>query len=144
MITLDDASVDNSRGVLAPYIAKGLVTVFEPPFQGQTYRQAAAFKNTLISLMSKNEAKWIAFLDVDEFLWSPKEFNVQNILKTHEDLASIGLSWMWYGSSGNIEQPASVVQSFTKRANFTSYKSFVKISEAYKILKVFAQLFISA
>lgn len=86
--------------------------------------------------MSKNEAKWIAFLDVDEFLYSPKEMDVKNVLKTHEDIASVGLSWMWYGSSGNIEQPASIIQSCTRRANFTNYKSFVKISEAYKILKV--------
>lgn len=68
--------------------------------------------------------------------------DIRKVLKLHEDLASIGLSWMWYGSSGNIAQPASIVQSCTKRANLTNYKSFIKISEAYKILKVHFPIFI--
>ena len=35
---VDDVSTDTSKEILAPYIAKGLVTLFEPPYAGQQYR----------------------------------------------------------------------------------------------------------
>lgn len=139
---IDDKSTDKSRAVLDSYVQKGIVSFYDPPYQSQQYRQAAGFKNTMINIMSKNEARWIALLDVDEYLYSPSEFDLKVVLKKHEDLATIGLSWMWFGSSGHVQQPASIVQSFVNRANLTNYTTFFKISEAYKVLKHPSQKFI--
>jgi hypothetical protein len=139
---IDDSSADNSREVLAPYIAKGMVTLFDPPFQGQTFRQAAALKNSLIKILAYYKVEWVASLDIDEYLYSPFEFDIRKVLKEHELLASVGVSWQWFGSSGNVAQPASIVQSLTKRANLSNIKTFRTISEAYKILKHASQKYI--
>ena len=139
---IDDKSTDRSRMVLDPYVQKGLVSLYDPPYQSQQYRQAAGFKNTMINILSKNESLWIALLDVDEYLYSPAEFDLKAVLRKHEDLSSIGISWMWFGSSGLIQQPASIVQSFVNRANLTKFATYSKISEAYKVLKHASQKFI--
>ena len=139
---VDDGSTDNTKEILKVYQAKGYVTLFDPPFAGLGYRQAAAYKNNLIKMMQENVAKWVAFLDLDEFLYSPKELDLKKILKNHEDLSSIGLSWMWFGSSGNAVNQPSIVQSNTKRLDFNNNISYVKLSDAFKILKHVSQKFI--
>ena len=49
---------------------------------------------------------------------------------------------MWFGSNGLATNPASIVQSNTKRMDFKNAVSFNKISEAFKIMKHVSQKFI--
>lgn len=131
---IDDYSTDNVLGVLASYIDNGLITMVAPPLPTLPYRQVAAYKRTLTyTILPKNESRWIAVIDLDEFLYSPKEFNVANVLRQHEDLAIVGLNWIWFGSNGLKTQPLSVVQSFTRRADY-DYSKYPNLTDHYKIL----------
>ena len=84
--------------------------------------------------MTKNESHWVAFIDLDEFLWAPKAIDVKRVLKQHEALSVVGLSWLWFGSNGHIDQPTSVIQSFTRRAQY-DLKKYPNLTAHYKILK---------
>src|SRR4051812_35685821 len=70
----DNGSTDDHLEVLAPYIEQGLATVrdWPGPFLGRGGRPKAlvqAFEHCAGA--HREDARWIAFLDVDEFLFSP-------------------------------------------------------------------------
>lgn len=65
---------------------------------------------------------------------------MRTILRENEELKVIGLNWVWFGSNGHVEQPKSVIQSFTKRADANSdFSKYPKLLERYKILKFKSQ-----
>jgi len=135
---VNDHSTDEAEDILQPYIRKGLVTMFPAPWAGLQFRQVAVYNKLLTRIMTKNESHWVAVIDLDEFLWSPQAVDLRDVLRKHEDLSVIGLNWLWFGSNGHIEQPNSVIQSFTKRAD-TDMSKYPDLTAHYKILKFKAQ-----
>lgn len=132
---IDDYSTDNVLNILAPYLKQGIVSIHAAPFPTVPYRQVAAYHKTFTyTILARNESQWVAVIDLDEFLYSPKEFDVRNVLRQHEGLAIIGLNWVWFGSSGLITQPKSVVQAFLSRADY-NYSKYQNLTNHYKILK---------
>ena len=132
---IDDYSTDNSVNILAPYLKRGIVSMHPAPFPNVQYRQVAAYHKTFTySILAKNESMWVAVIDLDEFLYSPKDFDVRKVLRQHEGLAIIGLNWVWFGSSGLITQPQSVVQAFLSRADY-NYSKYQNLTDHYKILR---------
>lgn len=113
---INDGSNDNYQEILDPYIKNGYVTLFNNTKKIDTYpRQSLIYKEYLEPLLSNS--KWWAILDLDEFLYSPKDINLKNIIKKYdnENISQIHGRWVMYGSSGNIEQPKLVVPNFLKR-----------------------------
>ena len=43
------------------------------------------------------------------------------------------MDWVWFGSSGHIQQPASVIQSFTGRAEY-DYLKYPELVAHYRVL----------
>jgi len=78
------------------------------------------------------ESKWVAIMDLDEFLYSPKDINIKNILDKYDSYSQITVDWLCFGSNEHLLQPQSVVEGFTKRSEvdtsskFYSYKSIFK------------------
>lgn len=54
---------------------------------------------------------WMAFIDGDEFLFSPEEKEITNALQEFEDqpIGAIGAYWSCFGSSGHIAEPEGLV-----------------------------------
>ena len=94
------------------------MTLHGAPSTSTPYRQAALYKKLFTEIYAKNESRWVAIIDLDEYIYSPVEVDIKVVLRQHEDLAVVGLDWVWFGSSGYIEQPKSVIQSFVRRAHF--------------------------
>ena len=130
---VNDGSTDHAESVLKPYIASGLVSMHPPPSQNMPFRQAALYKKLFTEIYSKNESRWVALIDIDEFLYSPVELDVRIVLRQHEHLSVVGLNWMWFGSSGLVQQPRSVVQSFLYRAD-TAFTKYPALIEHYGVL----------
>src|SRR5687768_8239314 len=67
------ASTDDHREALAPYIEDGVVTLQEWPgvasVRGVSNVQTDIFNHCLEQ--HRAESRWMAFIDVDEFLFSP-------------------------------------------------------------------------
>jgi hypothetical protein len=114
---VNDFSEDNYLEILQPYIDSNYVTLFENDISDKYYgRQVDINNKYFIPIM--NQTKWLAIVDLDEFLYSPREIDVKKILRNHEDAAAIYVAWVWFNSNGHISQPKNIVEGFTKRAEY--------------------------
>jgi hypothetical protein len=91
---------------------KDRVTVV--PFQGETM-QTRMTEHALTKY--RNDSRWIAFIDVDEFLVPLKTDNLQTFLKPYEPYPAVCPHWYLFGSSGReVYEPIPVIERFTRRA----------------------------
>jgi hypothetical protein len=106
----NNRSTDNYREVLDPWIRKGLVTLLDwPGFGGQV----AAFNDCIRRF--RMQARWIAFLDADEFLFSPEARDLRTILPRYESFPAIFVYWILFGSGGHQSRPkGSVIENYTR------------------------------
>ena len=66
-----------------------------------------------------SESKWIAQVDVDEFLYSPKAINLKDILVNYENYGRVITNWVWFNSNDYIDHPeGGIVNNFNKRAEY--------------------------
>lgn len=111
----DNASTDGSLEVLRPWIAAGLVEVIDWPVPFEHAAQLKAYNDALVRL--RGQSRWAAFIDVDEFLFSPSGRTLVATLKDYEDHAAVIVNWQCYGSSGHKTRPPGLtIESYTRRA----------------------------
>ena len=79
-----------------------------------------------------NESKWMAILDMDEFLYSPNNINIQNSIEKYDSFSQILIDWLHFGSNEHILQPNSVVEGFTKRAFFDTNQTYYSYKTIFK------------
>jgi len=111
IIIFDNESSPSLRISLREYIEHGFVDLIE--IQGQE-QQMAAYDQCLRDYEKKS--KWIAFIDVDEFLIPKKSEDVRLILTDYEDFGGLGVHWVEFGSSGHLTRPRrKQLSSYTQR-----------------------------
>jgi len=108
----DNFSTDDHRAVLAPYLDSGEVVVHEwPVFPGQVPAYNDAIKR------HGPESRWIAFIDIDEFLFSPTGQPLPEVLAEYEQWPGVLANWAMYGSSGHATKPEGLVtESYVMRS----------------------------
>ncbi|NEP88204.1 MAG: glycosyltransferase family 92 protein [Okeania sp. SIO2C2] len=106
-------SSDNTLDILAPYIENCEVVLKKWPVKhGQ---QMKAYNHFLQKY--KNESKWIAFIDLDEFLFPTEKNDLREILEEFSDVPAVGVNWLIFGTSGYEKKPEGLqIENFTKRA----------------------------
>jgi Glycosyltransferase family 92 len=107
----DNRSTDDWRTQLAPEIAAGIVEVRHWPF---VPGQMPAYEDCLRN--HRDDARWIAFLDVDEFLFSPTGRSLPEVLRGFDMHPGVVVNWRMYGTNG-WEQPAEglVIENYPMR-----------------------------
>ncbi len=114
-------STDNFRDVLAPWIERGIVTLIEWPVP---VGQLPAYRDCL--KRARWDCRWIAFIDIDEFLFSPARTDVRVVLRNYADLPGVEVWQLFFGSGGHVSRPAlPVTEAYLKRAP-TGVKTTVK------------------
>ncbi len=108
----DNGSADDHRDVLAPYLDEGIAVVHDwpMPFIGHRGRGRAlprAFEHCLGA--HRADCRWIAFLDLDEFLFSPTGAALPVLLREYEEHAAVCVSRAEFSSSGHRTRPAGLV-----------------------------------
>jgi hypothetical protein len=103
-------STDSYLKVLAPYIKNKTVTLInwydlnknreENAYEWTLGVQIPAYENAL-KLHASKKTKWMVFLDVREFLVSPTEDNIPDLLKEYEEYSGIVLKSDCYDASQN-------------------------------------------
>ena len=125
---LNDKSNDGYMKILQPYINKDIVTLYEledePKYNG---RQGVLYKRYFMDLIKNKITKWLMIVDLDEFVYSPQQINIKNVLRKYEDYALIEMDWVIFGSNCHIKQPKNVIESFTKKAEDYKIKGFKQI-----------------
>lgn len=108
----DNESTDNTKEVLAPYIESGLVEyTFLPGERKQLFSYDVCLEKHRL------EARWIAFIDLDEFIVPIKDKAIPDFLKRFEDFPVVEINWLVYGSSGIKEKKeGNVIERFRKHS----------------------------
>ena len=107
----DNASTDDHEEALRPFVEDGSVSVTPWP---QSPGQMAAFEDCL--RRERDAWRWMAFIDVDEFLFSPTGAPVSEVLRDYEDHPGVVVNWASFGTSGHAEPVDGLVtENFTRR-----------------------------
>jgi hypothetical protein len=111
----DHESTDASRDVLAPYVQEGTVVVYDwPVYPGQV----EAFEDCVAR--HREESRWIAFFDLDEFLFSGTGRPLPEVLQPFEPWPGVLVNRPAFGSAGVHTQPAGLVtESYPLRSNIS-------------------------
>ena len=125
---INNHSSDQWLPILGPYIDSGMVDL---AIEHRYYRQWFAYNEYFLEDICK-QARWIAVIDIDEFLY-PRggHTDMQQVLGEYDHADALAVPWLQFGSSGYIKQPNSVVDSFVYRAdydklNWTSFKMIAR------------------
>lgn len=106
----DNESTDCTREVLQPYIESGIVEYHY--FPGRK-RQLAAYDDCFER--HRFDTRWIAVIDLDEFIVPVKDRSIPEFLHRFEDYAVVEINWLVYGSAGaRTKTEGSVMQRFRK------------------------------
>lgn len=115
---IDDFSDDNYIEILKPYIDSGYVTLFLNDItERYTGRQIDITNKYILPIV--NDSKWIANVDLDEYLYSPDYVDLRKLLKQYENYGCILTNWVWFNSNDLIKHPQDgIVKNFIKRAEY--------------------------
>ena len=119
----DHGSTDNFADVLAPFIKDGFVTLMPwglPYTTGMMKAQIIAFGHALLTF--GHDWRWMAFIDVDEFLFPVEGDSLLKTLSAYDDLPAVVVFWTMFGFSGHETPPQGLVtENYTMRAPFPTY-----------------------
>ena len=116
ILLYNNSSTDNFLEVLQPWITAGIVELFDWPTPYDNGAQTMAHSDALRRL--RGRARWAAFIDVDEFLFSPAKLTLPETLRQFECHAGVIVNWQCYGTSGRETRPLGLtIESYTHRAN---------------------------
>jgi hypothetical protein len=109
----NNGSRDRFREILRPHVARGLVSLQDwPAVPGQF----SAYRDCLTRRW--HAARWIAVIDIDEFLFSPNQVDIRPILQSYSDLPALFVHHVNFGSSGHqTPPPAPLVEAYTHCAH---------------------------
>lgn len=114
----DNGSTDDSAKVIAPFVAEGFVTAIPwVAFDDVISPQRQAYAHALCNFGP--QFRWMAFLDLDEFLFPVTDANLIEVLSRYAHCECLCVPWFMFGFSGHETPPAGlVIESFTKRAPY--------------------------
>ena len=79
-----------------------------------------------------NTTKWVAILDLDEFLYSPETTDLLSIIERYNHYSQLKIDWLNFGSSWRIDQPPSVVEGFRMRGELDMTKCYYSYKAIFK------------
>jgi hypothetical protein len=100
----DNLSSDDHLEVLEPYVDEGFVVVHEWP---EVPGQMPAYDHCLAT--HGDEARWIGFFDIDEFVFSPTYRAVSEVLRDYEEWPGVCVNLPRFGTSGHRRSPEGLV-----------------------------------
>jgi hypothetical protein len=119
------------RALLQPYVQEGVVVLYDWPGIGM---QFPAMEHCLAR--HREDSRWIAFIDTDEFLFSPEGISIPGVLTDYEEFAGLGVNQFSFGTSGHAVKPDGlVIENYLHREDFdtTTIKSIINPMRARKV-----------
>ena len=123
-------STDNFQEILAPFIEDGSVVLYDWPVD---VGQLPAYRHCLKHHCQ--DARWIAFIDIDEFLFSANGGNLADCLLLYRGLPGVHVWQAFFGASGHVKRPdLPVPLAYTLRAPLsrTTVKTIANPRQVYK------------
>jgi hypothetical protein len=133
----NNGSTDTYEEVLAPYVQAGDVDLINWPFRDETFQgfcfniQPRAYEDCIE--LVKGNAKWLALIDVDEFLTPLEGSVVTDVLNDYESFGGLVVNWQLFGTSGVSFLPSNktlvetlVLKAAIDHPNIRYYKSIIR------------------
>jgi hypothetical protein len=111
----DNNSRDDPERFLEPWLQSGVVTLtpWAQPFTKGGQRKA--YDHALAG--ARGTARWLAFLDIDEFLFAVNGDPLPEVLRDYDRYPGVVVNWQCYGTSGRVEAGEGlVIERFVRRA----------------------------
>lgn len=133
---INDYSNDNFLHIVQKYIDDGFITIFNSDIQTKkTGKQILLYNKYFKDIIKSLKYKWCFILDMDEFLYSPNEINLNKVIEKYNDYSQLHIGMHNFGSSNFIKQPDNVVQNFVYRSKYDESKSFITFKSGFKSSK---------
>lgn len=113
----DNESTDCTKEVLAPYIKSGLV---EYNYWPGRKMQLAAYDDCFER--HRTEARWIAVIDLDEFIVPIKNKSIPDFLHQMEKFSVVEINWLVFGSGGAKKREQGNVMDRFKSHSLPEHK----------------------
>lgn len=115
-------SEDPFEEVLTPYIEEGVVELFHVTDELNSHEnwysdiQCGAYNHILKE--RREETKWLAVIDTDEFLVLKRGRDLKKFLKSYDEFAGIGVCWQLFGTSNvkRIPEGKTMIGTLLHRA----------------------------
>lgn len=131
----DNESTDSTREVLTTYIESGVVEYnYFPGYR----RQLAAYDDCLER--HRLDTRWIAFIDLDEFIVPVKDKSIPDFLRRFEDASAVEINWLVYGSGGAKKKLSGTMMERFRRHSLPQHrlnrhvKSIVNPRRIYSVI----------
>ena len=117
-------STDNTLEIVDSYVQSGEVILHDWP--ATTGQQMSAYQHSLSAYQTESE--WIAFIDMDEYLFPTDKEDLKEVLKEFDGVPGVAVNMLYFGSSGHKARPDGLqIEHFTKRsADDCEINKFVK------------------
>ena len=114
-LVFDNDSDDGTSEMLDRLAERGFVERVPWPTEPGTAPQLSAYEEGVRRL--RGRAKWIAFIDLDEFLNPRADADVASVLADYEGAGGLVVPWRIFGSSGEAAwRDDLVIRRFVRRA----------------------------
>lgn len=117
----NNLSTDDFESVLKPYIKSGIVKLDHWPIEIKSQEdfnniQCSAYRR-IVDLTAES-AKWLALIDVDEYLYPTKEEKLTDLLEDYEDFGGLSVNWQMFGTSNcqGIPEDKLMIEMLTRCA----------------------------
>ena len=97
---INDGSTDNFLEIIQPYIDKEIITLYNDTWSRYLGRQRDMYNRYILPHIK--ETKWLLMIDLDEYIWSPIDINLNAILDTCYGLGQLQIMTTIFGSNGYI------------------------------------------
>lgn len=131
----NNLSTDNYKEAIQPYIDRGVVELIEWPNESASAPELWGIMNQAYNHIlprARAETKWLAVIDIDEYIFPVEETNLKDSLKEYEPFGGLCLHWRVFGTSNyRLEEGELLVEHLLFRASDTyrlnyAYKSIVQ------------------
>jgi hypothetical protein len=140
----NNLSTDRSLEIIEPYVKSGLVDLFHSlvKIKNQLEMSNLQIKTYTEALeIAKKTSRWIAFIDLDEFIVPKQKDDLVSFLEDYENYPGIIINWQNFGTSGldTIPEGKLIIESLVLKAEKNNHanhftKSIVQPNHVQKIL----------
>jgi hypothetical protein len=105
----DNDSKDDTKKVLQPYIEDGSVVYDRFSYSGDIWPEPQRDIYTKAVNKYKKQTRWMAIIDIDEFIVPLKHNTITEFLKDYEEFSQITIHYKFFGSCGHKTKPDGLV-----------------------------------
>ena len=109
IILYDNNSKNKISDLLSDFVNENIVTVVDFPLTEN--QQLSAYFNCIKNW--REFTKWIAFIDVDEFIVPLSCDDINDFLDNYRDFPGVGMHWDVFSSNGHLAKPqGNVIENY--------------------------------